>query len=92
MRFTLQATPDVPPRVRLELLDVGLNSRDGGWLQYQRSREVVDAPFTLYSEPGRTVVMQPGDYEFDDCSIVPGCSTNGELILRPASGCWPVGW
>ncbi|MGV3592066.1 MAG: DUF5916 domain-containing protein [Gammaproteobacteria bacterium] len=55
--------------LRLNLLDVGTNTRDGGWLQYQRSREVVDAPFTLYSEPGRTVMMQPGDYEFDEATI-----------------------
>ncbi|HEY0962151.1 MAG TPA: DUF5916 domain-containing protein [Pseudomonadales bacterium] len=55
--------------LRLNLLDVSTNTRDGGWLQFQRSREVVDAPFTLYSEPGRVVAMQPGDYEFDEATI-----------------------
>jgi hypothetical protein len=53
----------------LNLIDVSLNSRDGGWLQLQRNREVVDAPFTLYSEPGRVVAMQPGDYEFDEVTL-----------------------
>jgi len=55
--------------LRFNALDVQTNTRDGGWLQFQRSREVVDAPFTLYSEPGRIVAMQPGDYEFDEATI-----------------------
>ncbi len=55
--------------MEFRLLELEANTRDGGWLAHQRNHEVVTAPFTLYSEPGRQVVMPPGDYEFSDTSI-----------------------
>ena len=31
------------------------------------------------------------DYEFDDCSIPPGCCTGGVWVYSLAKGCWPAG-
>jgi hypothetical protein len=55
--------------IQFRLLEVEANTRDRFFLQYQQNREVVLAPFTLYSEPGRNVVMTPGDYDFDDYTL-----------------------
>ena len=55
--------------VQFRLVELEANTRDGGWAAYQRNREVVTAPFTLYAEPGRRIVVQPGDYWFNDMSI-----------------------
>lgn len=38
-------------------------------LAYQQNREVVQRPFTLYSEPGRQVVVPAGDYEFAETTL-----------------------
>lgn len=68
---------------RIELLDGGLqsevfafrlleletNSRDSVNLAYYTNKEVVRNPFTVYSEPGRQVVIQPGSYDFDEQEI-----------------------
>lgn len=51
------------------LVEAEARTRDYGSLRYQQNREIVRAPFTLYSEPGRAVVVQPGDYDFDDFTI-----------------------
>ena len=48
------------------LLELDTTTRDSFQLQYQTNKEVVLAPFTLYSEPGRQVSIQPGSYEFDE--------------------------
>jgi hypothetical protein len=48
---------------------VEANTRDRAFLQYQQNREVVQAPFTLYREPGRSVVVQNGDYDFGEVSV-----------------------
>lgn len=55
--------------VQFRLVELDTNTRDGGWLAYQRNREIVTAPFTLYSEPGRQVVVTPGNYEFAETSL-----------------------
>ncbi len=54
------------------LLEVEASTRDYASLRYQQNREVVLAPFTLYAEPGRAVIVQPGDYDFDDATITVG--------------------
>ncbi len=55
--------------VQWRVLEMEANTRDRMGIQFQQSREVVVVPFTLYAEPGRTVVMQPGDYRFNEQSI-----------------------
>lgn len=55
--------------VIFRLLELEANTRDRVELDYQRNREVVQTPFTLYSEPGREVSVPAGDYEFDEASI-----------------------
>ncbi len=55
--------------IQFRLLEVEANTRDRAFLQYQQNREVVQAPFTLYREPGRSVVVQNGDYDFDEVSV-----------------------
>jgi hypothetical protein len=71
---------------RFDLLDGGLQSeqflfrlaelethqRDGFRLRYITNKEVVDAPFAVYSDsadPSRSVTIQPGSYSFDEASI-----------------------
>tara|TARA_R110002110_G_scaffold415781_1_gene655676 strand:+ start:28465 stop:30675 length:2211 start_codon:yes stop_codon:yes gene_type:complete len=51
--------------LKFRLLEMESNARDGFDLGYTRYRENVLAPFTIYSEPSRSVVVTPGDYEFD---------------------------
>jgi hypothetical protein len=55
--------------VQLRLLELQANTRDSMSLSWTTNREVVRNPFTLYSEPGRTVSVQPGDYSFNESSI-----------------------
>jgi hypothetical protein len=54
--------------VQFRLLEVETNARDRAGLQYIRNHEVVQRPFTLYSEPGRQVQVLQGDYQFDEVS------------------------
>ncbi|MES2603859.1 MAG: hypothetical protein V4603_02920, partial [Pseudomonadota bacterium] len=51
------------------LLEAETNTRDRFSVGYLRNHEVVDRPFTLYSEPGRTVGIPVGDYEFDEVTV-----------------------
>jgi hypothetical protein len=55
--------------MQFRLLEVETNSRDRANFQYIRNHEVVQRPFTIYSEPGRQVQITPGDYEFDEYSV-----------------------
>jgi len=55
--------------VQFRLLELQANTRDNVWLAYTTNHEVVRNPFVLYSEPGRTVSVQPGDYQFNETSI-----------------------
>jgi len=55
--------------VQFRLLELQANTRDNFQLSYTTNHEVVRNPFTLYSEPGRTVSVQPGDYRFNESSI-----------------------
>lgn len=58
--------------VNFNLLELQTNSRDAVGLSYRRNHEVVRAPFTLYTEPGRQVGIAPGDYRFDEYSFFVG--------------------
>lgn len=51
------------------LLELQTNSRDSLDLGYNSNKEVVQAPFTIYSDNDRQVVIQPGAYEFDEQQI-----------------------
>jgi len=65
---------------RIELLDGGLQSevfafrlaeletrsRDTFNLAYYTNKEVVRAPFTIFRDPDRQVVIEPGTYDFDE--------------------------
>jgi len=75
---------------RIELLDGGLQSevfafrllelettsRDSMNLSYVTNEEVVRSPFTIYREPGKEVVVQPGSYRFNEQEI--GFQTAGQ--------------
>jgi hypothetical protein len=51
--------------MRLQLLNVNLNSQDGFNLNYNRDREGLRFPFQIY--PG--IIIQPGLYTFDGMTI-----------------------
>ena len=75
---------------RIDVIDGGLQSeviayrvieletvtRDSLRVNYVANREVVLRPFTIYREPGKEVVIQPGNYEFDEQEI--GFDTGGQ--------------
>ncbi len=46
------------------LMELETNARDRIDVSYEQSEEVVQTPFSLYSEPGRHVMIQPGAYKF----------------------------
>jgi hypothetical protein len=52
-------------RIRYTLFEATTNTRDSMRLRLSGNREVVRAPFVVYSEPGRQVIIPPGDYSFD---------------------------
>lgn len=58
------------------LMELQTNSRDGLNLAYTRNDENVLQPFTIYSEPDRQVVIQPGRYQFDERQI--GLDSGGQ--------------
>jgi len=63
------------------LSEVEANSRDKAHLRYLTNKEVVQRPFTLFSEPGRQFTIQPGEYSFDQGEF--SFTTAGQ---RPFSG------
>lgn len=78
---------------RIELLDGGLqsevfafrlleletNSRDSIFAAYYTNKEVVRSPFTLYSEPGKRITIQPGSYDFDEFEFGVGTGSQREF-------------
>jgi len=52
--------------VVLRLLELETNSRDGMDFAYQRNKENVLAPFAVFRDPSRQVIIQPGNYSFDE--------------------------
>lgn len=53
----------------VRLFELETHGRDTVEYKYSEIREVVHEPFTIYSEPGRSVAVQPGDYRFNEQSI-----------------------
>ncbi len=51
-------------RLRFSILEATTNSRDFLRIRLASNKEVVRQPFTVYSEPGRQVVIEAGSYEF----------------------------
>lgn len=78
---------------RIELLDGGLqsevfafrllelqtNARDSLFMNYFTNKEVVRNPFTLYSEPGKRITIQPGAYDFDELEVGFGTASQREF-------------
>jgi len=58
------------------LAELETNSRDSIQFAYTTNREVVTAPFTLYTSPARTVGIAPGDYKFNEQQV--RISTGGQ--------------
>jgi len=69
------------------LLEVATNSRDGFDLSYTKNQEVVDQAFAIYSDPSRQVLIQPGNYQFDEHKV--GFTTGGQ---RRFSGRFNYSW
>ncbi|MCB1671503.1 MAG: carbohydrate binding family 9 domain-containing protein [Gammaproteobacteria bacterium] len=51
------------------LLELETTRRDAMNLAYYTNREVVRSPFTIYREPGKEVIIQPGTYDFNEQEI-----------------------
>ena len=51
------------------LLEIESRTRDEFELSYSMIKEVVDEPFTIYSDETRSVVVPPGRYSFDEREI-----------------------
>ena len=51
-------------RLRFSVLEATTNSRDFLRIRLASNKEVVKQAFTVYSEPGRRVMIEPGEYEF----------------------------
>lgn len=51
------------------LLELQNNANDSFNLAYNTNKEIVQRPFTIYSEPDRQVVIQPGAYDFDEQQV-----------------------
>lgn len=58
------------------LMELQTTTNDGLNVTYNSNKEVVQRPFTIYSEPGRQVIIQPGAYDFDEQQI--GISSGGQ--------------
>ena len=52
-------------RVRYTLFEASNNTRDSMRLRVASNKEVIRQPFTVYREPGREIVIEPGSYSFD---------------------------
>lgn len=62
--------------VAFRLMELETRTREGVNLSYVTNKEVVRAPFTIYRDPARQVVIQPGAYEFNETEI--GLRTGGQ--------------
>ena len=72
--------------IKFRLLEMESNQRDGFQIGYTRNRENVLNPFTIYSEPSRSVAIGPGDYEFStfDATVSTGSQRefSGEVTYK----------
>lgn len=55
--------------IAYHVLDLQTTKSDAISLNYNTNKEVVRRPFTIYSEPGKTVTIQPGSYAFNEQEI-----------------------
>ncbi len=62
--------------IALRLLELQSDSNERFSLGYNVNKEVVQLPFTIYSDADRQVVIQPGSYEFDEQQF--SVSTGGQ--------------
>jgi hypothetical protein len=69
---------------QFRLVEAETNTRDFLQVGYTRNHEVVAAPFTLYSEPGRSVRVTPGDYRFNETYVTVG--TGNQRVLAGSLG------
>jgi hypothetical protein len=51
------------------LLELDTNSRDRVSLQYQTNKEVVRNAFAVYNAPDKRVLIQPGNYSFNESTL-----------------------
>ena len=74
--------------LKFRLLELQSNTRDSFQIGFTQSKEVVLAPFTIYSEPSRSVVVQPGDYKFNQYDLSLGTGSQREFAadISYASG------
>lgn len=74
--------------LKFRLLEMETNARDSFDLGYTRYKEVVRTPFTIYSEPTRSVAIPAGDYAYQtyDFSIGTGNQREFSADLRSEFG------
>ena len=74
--------------LKFRFLEMETNSRDSMDLGHTRYKEVVLAPFTIYSEPSRTVVIPAGNYSYKtyDFSLGTGNQREFSASLRSEFG------
>ena len=53
-------------KIAFRLLELQTTANDSFSLGYNTNKEIVARPFTIYREPGREVVIQPGAYDFNE--------------------------
>lgn len=74
--------------LKFRLLEMETNSRDSFDLGHTRYKEVVLTPFTIYSEPTRSVAIPAGNYSYDtyDFSLGTGNQREFSASLRSEFG------
>jgi hypothetical protein len=74
--------------LKFRLLEMETNSRDSFDLGHTRYKEVVLTPFTIYSEPSRSVVIPAGNYSYNtyDFSLGTGNQREFSATLRSEFG------
>lgn len=74
--------------LKFRLLEMETNSRDTMDFGHTRYKEVVLAPFTIYSEPSRSVVIPAGNYSYNthDFSLGTGNQREFSASLRSEFG------
>ncbi len=63
-------------QVDFRLLELQSNGGDTIEYKFSALREMVRAPFTIYSDLARNIIIEPGDYDFTEQSI--GIETGGQ--------------
>jgi hypothetical protein len=66
-------------QVDFQLLKLETPARDNIGFSYKRNREIVRSHFVLYREPGRSVGVTAGNYEFDEYTLSLGSGNQREV-------------